>query len=442
MADLVIRNGLVVDGTGGPSRLADVAIEGDRIVGRRASLRGAGAPHGRRRGPRASRPASSTSTPTSTPSWPGTRCRTSSCWHGVTSVVLGNCGVTFAPVRPGRPRVPGRDDGERRGHPPRRHPRRPAVGLGRPTASTSAWLDRIAKGLNVGGMVGHCAVRDRGDGRAQPRRGAGLGRRHRDHGRARRRGDRRRRARLLDLAHAAAPCAPTAARCRARSPRPTSCSPSATSSAARAGACSRARAASASSDADELVEHPGRGGVDGRGVAPLRPAGHVRAGAVATAGRTCTAGSSTSPRRRTRSARRVRPQTTARGVGVLFGLAEPHAVRPQSPAWRAAARSVARRASSLSWPTRRGARRLVAEAERRRRPPRSVDAVRAATGPGPLRLRSPTTPRRPTPTARGVTPVEAFIDLNLEPDGEVVCNCPFLNQELSAPWRRCSTIRS
>ena len=43
-------------------------------------------------------------------------------------------------------------------------------------------IDRLPKGLNVGGMVGHCAVRLHADGGAQPRRGAGHRRRHRRHG--------------------------------------------------------------------------------------------------------------------------------------------------------------------------------------------------------------------------------------------------------------------
>ncbi len=32
MAELVIRNGTVVDGTGAPSTVADVAVDGDRIT--------------------------------------------------------------------------------------------------------------------------------------------------------------------------------------------------------------------------------------------------------------------------------------------------------------------------------------------------------------------------------------------------------------------------
>ena len=32
----------------------------------------------------------------------------SSCYHGITSVVMGNCGVTFAPCRPEDREYPGR----------------------------------------------------------------------------------------------------------------------------------------------------------------------------------------------------------------------------------------------------------------------------------------------------------------------------------------------
>ena len=96
--DLVIRGGQVADGRGGEPVAADVAVDGPTIiaVGR--------LPAGveRRSTPRAcsSRPASSTSTPTTTGRRPGTPRITPSSWHGVTTAVMGNCGVGFAPVRP------------------------------------------------------------------------------------------------------------------------------------------------------------------------------------------------------------------------------------------------------------------------------------------------------------------------------------------------------
>ena len=52
-------------------------------------------------------------------------------WHGVTTALLGNCGVTFAPCKPDDVELLGGDDGDRRGHPQERHSHRPAVGLGR-----------------------------------------------------------------------------------------------------------------------------------------------------------------------------------------------------------------------------------------------------------------------------------------------------------------------
>jgi N-acyl-D-aspartate/D-glutamate deacylase len=99
MHDLVIRGGTIVDGTGASAFPGDVAIDGDRIA-----AVGPGSGRGRReidaRGLLV------------LPGWVDIHTHydgqaiwdpllTPSSWHGVTTVVLGNCGVGFAPVRPG-----------------------------------------------------------------------------------------------------------------------------------------------------------------------------------------------------------------------------------------------------------------------------------------------------------------------------------------------------
>ena len=96
--DVIIRNGTVVDGTGSKSRRADIAINGDRIVE-------VGEIDGR------AKKTIDAEGKTVTPgfvdihthldaqiAWDPTA--SSSCYHGITSVVLGNCGVTFAPCKP------------------------------------------------------------------------------------------------------------------------------------------------------------------------------------------------------------------------------------------------------------------------------------------------------------------------------------------------------
>src|SRR4029077_3382642 len=94
-----IRGGTVVDGTGQAGFAGDVAIDGERIVevgdvtgSARRTIDADGA--------------------VVTPGFVDIHTHldaqlawdpdaTSSCWHGVTSVVLGNCGGAFAPVRRG-----------------------------------------------------------------------------------------------------------------------------------------------------------------------------------------------------------------------------------------------------------------------------------------------------------------------------------------------------
>ena len=99
MFDLLIRGGTVVDGTGAPARTADVAVQDGKVVE-------LGRVEGRAKRTLAAEglvvtpgfidihthfDGQATWDPHLSPS----------CWHGVTTAILGNCGVGFAPVRPG-----------------------------------------------------------------------------------------------------------------------------------------------------------------------------------------------------------------------------------------------------------------------------------------------------------------------------------------------------
>jgi N-acyl-D-aspartate/D-glutamate deacylase len=96
--DLVIRSGTVIDGTGGPARTADVAIAGDRIV-EVGQVEGRGRREIGADGAVVAPGFVDVHTHYDGQATWDERLQPSS-GHGVTTVVAGNCGVGFAPVRP------------------------------------------------------------------------------------------------------------------------------------------------------------------------------------------------------------------------------------------------------------------------------------------------------------------------------------------------------
>jgi N-acyl-D-amino-acid deacylase len=154
--DLVIRGGDVIDGTGRAAFRADVAVDGDTIT----AIGEVAAPGRREIDARGH---------AVTPGFVDIHTHldaqigwdpllTPISWHGVTSALLGNCGVTFAPVRPGDAAVLAGMMETVEDIP------REAILGGLPWnwEGYGGYLDALEKtspAINVAGLVGHCAVR-------------------------------------------------------------------------------------------------------------------------------------------------------------------------------------------------------------------------------------------------------------------------------------------
>jgi N-acyl-D-aspartate/D-glutamate deacylase len=98
--DLVIRGGTVIDGTGAPGYRADVGIEAGKIV-EIGTISGSGSVANVDAEGLVVTPGFVDAHTHMDAQVMWDQLGTSSCWHGVTTVVMGNCGFTLAPVRHG-----------------------------------------------------------------------------------------------------------------------------------------------------------------------------------------------------------------------------------------------------------------------------------------------------------------------------------------------------
>lgn len=154
--DLLIKNGTIIDGTGADRYVGNVAVQGNRIV-ELGTCQGT------------AKQEIDADGKLITPGFVDIHTHldaqiawdplaTSSCYHGVTSAVIGNCGVTFAPCKP-----EDRDYLARMMESVEDIPHE-SINAGLPWDWESYGeylqsIDRMDKGINIGGMVGHCAIR-------------------------------------------------------------------------------------------------------------------------------------------------------------------------------------------------------------------------------------------------------------------------------------------
>lgn len=157
MYDLVIRNGTVVDGSGLGAYRADVGVIGDKIA-RIGRIKETG------------RTEIDAEGHIVTPGFIDGHTHldaqifwdplgTNACWHGVTTAVMGHCGFTLAPVRPGGADLVIRNI-----------ERAEDISRAALDAGIDAWdwetfpelldrIDRLPKGVNYAANIGHSALR-------------------------------------------------------------------------------------------------------------------------------------------------------------------------------------------------------------------------------------------------------------------------------------------
>jgi N-acyl-D-aspartate/D-glutamate deacylase len=425
--DLVIRNGTVIDGTGAPGQAADVGIAGDRVVAV-GTVEGTG-----------TREVDATGKLV-TPGFVDLHTHldaqigwdpllSSSCWHGVTSVVMGNCGVTFAPVRP--------EDREYLAEMMESVEDIPARSIldGLPWSWETYGeyldaLDTLPKGINVGGMVGHCAVRYHAMGDrsltmepGEPPTDAELGAMRA----------------LVDEAIGAGALGFSSSRTlRHRVPDGRFVP------GTFAGPDELVALASVLADHGKgIIECAPR--FDGDGPAEPRVESELAwmREVARASGRPVTFNLSQTRAQgehyklamelataaNAADGTSIRPQTTSKCVGVVFSLASstPFA---RAPEWRALGDlPLAARLDALR--TRRA--ELIAAYDGITDPWDGMDAYFVVDGKPEIRYdNDPSRSLAAVAKARAVTPVEAFVDLALESDGQVVLQWPLLNQDLDA----------
>ena len=427
--DVIIRNGMVVDGTGGAMRAADVAVSGDRIVELVDRDEGGvdGAAHreldaeGR----------------LVTPGFVDIHTHldaqiawdpigTSSCWHGVTSVVMGNCGVTFAPCRSEDQTMLAEmmesvED----------IPRDAILGaLPWDWETYGEYYDsigRMSTGPNVGGMVGHCAVRTYVMGERaldkEPASGEDIARM----------------AEAVDEAMAAGALGFSTSRTFLHRVPDGRAVPGTYAAADELLAIAEVlgrHEAGVFEGAMRLGERDGPDFVNSRAEVALM--GEISR----ISGRPVSYGLTHSDRRpelfrrvieftREENERgaTVRPQTTARGIGILFSL-DTRTPFDESPAWTELRNQKnGQRLQMLRDANFR--QRLISEADVHGT---KMDLSNLFVIPSPDARYDcrPEDSLEAIARARGVSPAAAFIELALEHDGQLVASMPFLNQDLSA----------